>query len=376
MFKTILTCLILASVNLEAISAETDKVICYYASWATTRPGSGKVTPEDLDPNLCTHINYAFLGLTEDGSLEILDPENDIEQGNLKKVSDLKKINSNLKCLLSIGGWSASTAVFLSVATDPVKRANMAKSAIEFMQKYNYDGIDVDWEYPYDKENYVNLLRELKQEFEPHGYLLTVAVAAIPTDAAYDVPSMTEVLDIINVMTYDFHGAWAGFTAQNSPLYSSSSEGQWQADNLNCNSSITHWILEGAQPEKLTIGIAFYGKSFILSDPNNYGLGAPSSGPTEGGEYTQNIGTLGYNEICEFHSSGEILWDDEQQVPYLHDGEVWVGFDNPKSVALKAQYAIDNKLAGVMIWSIETDDYHSKCGNKLGLLNAINNVIN
>lgn len=71
--------------------------------------------------------------------------------GNLKKVSDLKKINSNLKCLLSIGGWSASTAVFLSVATDPVKRANMAKSAIEFMQKYNYDGIDVDWEYPYDK---------------------------------------------------------------------------------------------------------------------------------------------------------------------------------------------------------------------------------
>lgn len=138
-------------------------------------------------------------------------------------------------------------------------------------------------------------------------------------------------------MTYDFHGAWAGFTAQNSPLYSSSSEGQWQADNLNCNSSITHWILEGAQPEKLTIGIAFYGKSFILSDPNNYGLGAPSSGPTEGGEYTKNIGTLGYNEICEFHSSGEILWDDEQQVPYLHDGEVWVGFDNPKSVALKVK---------------------------------------
>lgn len=100
-------------------------------------------------------------------------------------------------------------------------------------------------------------------------------------------------------MTYDFHSSWAGKTLQNSPLYASSIDGEWQKDNLNCNSSITHWILSGADPAKLAIGVAFYGHAFLLSDPSNHDLGAPSSGPAPAGEFTQNMGTLGYNEVCK-----------------------------------------------------------------------------
>ena len=98
-------------------------------------------------------------------------------------------------------------------------------------------------------------------------------------------------------MTYDFHGSWAGVTAQNSPLYASPLDGEWQKDNLNCNSSITHWILSGAAPEKLAIGVAFYGHAYTLADANNHDLGAPSNGPAPAGEFTQNMGTLGYNEV-------------------------------------------------------------------------------
>lgn len=98
-------------------------------------------------------------------------------------------------------------------------------------------------------------------------------------------------------MTYDFHGSWGGVTAQNSPLYSSSIEGEWQRDNLNCNSSITHWILSGADPQKLAIGVGFYGHAFTLTDPNQHDLGSPTSGPAPGGEFTANSGTLGYNEV-------------------------------------------------------------------------------
>jgi chitinase len=71
------------AVLLQQASAATDKVICYYASWAVTRPGNGKFVPEDIDPNLCTHVNYAFLGLNDDGSLQVLDEENDINQGKI-----------------------------------------------------------------------------------------------------------------------------------------------------------------------------------------------------------------------------------------------------------------------------------------------------
>lgn len=34
-------------------------------SWSQKRPGAGKFTPEDINPNLCTHIVYAFATLTE-----------------------------------------------------------------------------------------------------------------------------------------------------------------------------------------------------------------------------------------------------------------------------------------------------------------------
>lgn len=203
-------------------------------------------------------------------------------------------------------------------------------------------------------------------------------------------------------MTYDFHGSWSGYTAQNSPLYASPLDGEWQRDNLNANSSITHWILSGADPQKLAIGIAFYGHAFTLTDASQHDLGAPSSGPAPAGDFTDNMGTLGYNEVdrrffrfdlilcclqlCEFHKDGTIAWDDVQKVPYMYDDTLWVGFDNPESVGLKvndwrgflvlkycfqAQYAKDNNLAGVMIWSIETDDLHALCGTKNALLQAV-----
>lgn len=101
-------------------------------------------------------------------------------------------------------------------------------------------------------------------------------------------------------MTYDFHGSWAGVTAQNSPLYASPLDGEWQKDNLNANSSITHWILSGADPQKLAIGIAFYGHAFTLVDASQHDLGSPSNGPAPPGDFTNNMGTLGYNEVKNY----------------------------------------------------------------------------
>lgn len=114
--------------------------------------------------------------------------------GGLQKVADLKKINPDLKVLFSLGGYAAGTATFTAVAADATKRQTMAKSALEFFETYNFDGLDVDWEYPLegDRETFITLLTDLKEAFKPGGYILTVAVAAIPTDAAYDVPAMSK----------------------------------------------------------------------------------------------------------------------------------------------------------------------------------------
>ena len=36
----------------------------------------------------------------------------------------------------------------------------------------------------------------------------------------YDVPEMSQYVDFINIMTYDFHGQWESKVGHNSPLHS------------------------------------------------------------------------------------------------------------------------------------------------------------
>lgn len=95
--------------------------------------------------------------------------------------------------LFSIGGASASTSSFESVASSPDKLNAMAQSAIDLFETYNFDGLDVDWEYPYDKSSFTTLLSGLWQVLHPKGYLLTVAVNSIPGEVGgYDISAMNE----------------------------------------------------------------------------------------------------------------------------------------------------------------------------------------
>lgn len=60
----------------------------------------------------------------------------------------MKEQNSNLKTLIAIGGWNEGSETYSKMAADPVKRARFINSALELVQKWGFDGFDLDWEYP------------------------------------------------------------------------------------------------------------------------------------------------------------------------------------------------------------------------------------
>lgn len=85
-------------------------VVCYLGSWSVYRPSLAKFTPENINPYLCTHIIYAFAGLSSRYELKPFDSYNDITQGGYRKFTSLKEYNKQLKTLIAVGGWNEGSA--------------------------------------------------------------------------------------------------------------------------------------------------------------------------------------------------------------------------------------------------------------------------
>lgn len=140
------------------------KIVCYYTNWSQYRTKIGKYVPEDIPADLCTHIIYAFGWLKKGrmSSFEGNDETKDGVPGYYAKIVGLKKINPKLKVLLAIGGWSFGTQKFKDMAQSRYARQTFIYSAINFLRKRGFDGLDMDWEYPKgsdDKKNFVLLLK-------------------------------------------------------------------------------------------------------------------------------------------------------------------------------------------------------------------------
>ncbi|VEN35163.1 unnamed protein product [Callosobruchus maculatus] len=379
--------LVCLAVCVQLSSGKTKRVVCYHASWSWQRLGDGKFEVENIDPNLCTHLIYAFVGLNADGTIKVLDKRMDVENGNFKKFNALKQRNPKLITIVAIGGWEES-ATFSPVVSDPKLRATLVTSAVKFMQTYGFNGFDLDWEFPAqrggkksDKENFSKLLKELRAAFDKHGFLLSAAVNGVGSsvDTSFEVPVLNKYLDMINVMSYDYHGTWDEnkVTGHHSGLYPSAVDVTAAAKQLNVDASIRGWIQRGADPQKINLGVPFYGRSFTLTNPSNPALGAPISGPGKPGPYQKDSGSLGYDEIVKLQKDGSwtYVWDNKQKVPHAYKDNQWVGYDDPRSLEGKVKYAKTKNLGGIMIWNIATDDFHGVSGRKFPLLTAINKAM-
>lgn len=279
---------------------------------------------------------------------------------------------------MALGGWSFGTQKFKDMSATRYTRQTFVYSAIPFLRKRGFDGLDMDWEYPKgsdDKKNFVLLLKELREAFEAEAQelkkprlLLSAAVPVGPDNVrgGYDVPAIASYLDFINLMAYDFHGKWERETGHNAPLYAPSTDSEWRKQ-LSVDNAASLWVKLGAPKEKLVIGMPTYGRSFTLANPDKHGPNAPASGGGREGVYTKESGFLAYYEICEMLLNGAVyVWDDEMKVPYLVDGDQWVGFDDERAIRNKMHWIKSNGFGGAMVWTIDMDDFKGEvCGGNV-----------
>lgn len=346
--------------------SKTYYVIGYVAGWK-------EINPKDIPAEKLTHINYAFANVA-DGIVTNMEGREERDSTNFLKLQELKNRNPELKLLVSIGGWTHSKGFSDAVLTEE-SRKKLTNSGIEFLLKYNLDGLDFDWEYPAlqgdnnvvrpeDKENFVAMLKSFREALDSLGsvngkhYLSTIASGGFRT--YLEVNNMAEAqkyLDFINIMAYDFYTAGDDSTGHHANLFPNGAKGR------SAQTTVEEHIEFGVPAEKIVMGVPFYGRMWKGVNPKDSGL-------FQSGNYAMG---LPYQQIFALskNSAFSRFWDDKAGAPYLFSlkDSSWITYEDPESLALKMKFVKEKGLAGAMFWEMSED-------NTGTLLDALHNALN
>lgn len=299
-----------------------------------------------------THLNIAF-GLVNNCFVTV------DHLRYLERIAIYKRINPELNVILSIGGWGADG--FSQAAMTQTGREMFARSTFDILEKWDFDGVDIDWEYPCekqadiaadprDKENFTALMRELRitldigESKNGKHYLLSCAVGGEQyfIDGT-EMDKVAEIADFINLMTYDLRGGFTNIAGHHTPLYPQSGD-----PNGSCGVRTVELFHNAGVPyEKMVLGAAFYSRRWCNTESKeNNGLGSPA----------QTTGTFGpgYDGLrAEYINKGGFTryWDETASAPYLFNGTDFISYEDEMSLKAKCRYVAEKGLAGIMYWS-------------------------
>jgi len=390
------------------------KIVTYFPEWAVY--GRNFKVP-DIDASKITFINYAFADICWNGIHGNSDPTSPNPQtwacadetgnisvpngtivqgdpwaatgmsysgdtwdmpikGSFNQLIKLKQANLNLKTIISVGGWSWSNR-FSDVANDATARTTFANSAVNFLRKYQFDGVDLDWEYPVggglagnsyraaDKQNYVLLLQAIRSALNTAGaqdgkyYYLTIAAGAGPAYVTNNqLSQIAATVDWINIMTYDFHGSWDAKSGQNAPLYYDPADPNPDPTNFNVDHAVTNMLNAGVPASKLVLGLGYYGRGWGGCTNSNGGQYQTCSGVSQTGTWEHGVYDFSDLQANYINKNGYVrYYNNVTKTPYLYNASngTYISYDDEQSILEKVNYLKAKGLGGAMSWEVSGD---------------------
>jgi chitinase len=302
--------------------------------------------------------------------------------GAFNQLLKLKARHAQLKVLMSIGGANQlnSKGFSLAARTAAARQQFVAACLDLFIRgklphgisaRGVFDGLDIDWEYPTDcsagtrntggcvpedTANFTLLLAEFRRQLDEQGekdgvhYQLTIAGSAWVDDySKYEWRKIAPLLDFINVMTYGL--APPGKTRPHAPLYKSSTERGELSETFNTDYAIKRYLAEGVPPNKIVMGVPFYGVGWEGVPAVNRGLYQKAVSPPRDAPYNKLKNLKGFREFRDEESKA--LW-----IFNPRTGVFW-SYDDTEALAVKMDYVKRMRLGGAMFWELSGDDANS-----------------
>ncbi len=313
-----------------------------------------------------THLCFSFAHLK--GNKISLDNKRD--SLSLLNCVAQKKRNPALKIIVALGGWGGCFSCSDIFSRDQDRKV-FASSLKQLLHDFNADGIDLDWEYPaiagppghaysiHDKDNFTALVKTLRDTLGAQKEISFAAGGFTKfVNESVDWAAVTPLVDRINVMTYDLVSGYDTVTGHHTGLYSTGQQKQ------SCDNGIQLLLSKNVPAGKIVIGAAFYARIWANIDSVNNGL-------YRNGKFLRGVPYRQFDKQLSPDSGFVYHWDEVAMAPYLYNkNKKWfVTFDDPRSVVLKTQYAVKNKLNGIMFWQLAEDRFSN------GLLDVIDREI-
>ncbi|KAJ8964208.1 hypothetical protein NQ317_007845, partial [Molorchus minor] len=383
---------------LTSYTKADEKVVCYYDSRANSREvnfdkryRSRQIRP--VLPRTRFDVFAAILFTDMRASIQTITkmvPLNepfDVTRENYRHITDLKRRFPGLRVLLSVGGGSDVSG---EGSEKNIVYRNLVKQFFVNIKHSIVGESVIDEKADEHKEQFIALVREVRNNFRHDGLLLTLSVLPnVNSSVYYDPRQIAPHVDFVILHAYDF------YTPQRNPKEADYPAPLYELIDRkvdeNGDFQVRYWLQHGCPNNKLIFGIPTYGRAWKMDDDSGI-TGVPPltiDGPAEAGPYTNEAGLLSYPEVCT-----KIATPNEIKAGYLgklrkvndptrrygtyayrlpkDDKEgIWVAFEDPDTAGQKASYVKAKGLGGVAIVDITLDDFRGLCtGDKYPLLRA------